>query len=88
MITHYTAFIPNREDRPWNLSVFWLAGLCTVWVILLSISALPNHQPIVFALLPLTSRVEWDHSLHRLSHISCSLWRYRKSRQNSRLAST
>lgn len=80
--------MPKREDKAWNLSVFWLAGLCTVWVSLLSISILPKHQPVVAALPTLTSRVEWDHSWHRLAHISYFSWQYRKIHQNSRLAST
>lgn len=38
VLTRYEDFMPKREDKAWNLSVFKLIGLCTVWVSLLSIS--------------------------------------------------
>lgn len=45
VLTRYEDFMPKRDDKAWNLSVFKLVGLCTVWVSLLSISNLPRHQP-------------------------------------------
>ena len=88
VLTPYEDFMPKREDKAWNLSVLRLTGLCTVCMSLLSISILPSHRPIIIALPRLTSRVEWDRSLHRLFHISCFAWRCRRIRQSSRLAAT
>jgi len=35
-------FIPNRDDRAWNLSVLRLPGACTEWVSLLKVSEDPE----------------------------------------------